>query len=99
MLVQSGAPSARRAVHMVFSGEKVRPEYSQTVPELQEGRKLRGVRLVPLDAIVRMKLTSFRLKDQTHLRDLLDAGLITEELDQSLPPDLRERLAYVRTSE
>jgi hypothetical protein len=32
MLVQKGEPSARRAVHMVFTGEKVRPEY----PEAEE---------------------------------------------------------------
>src|SRR5581483_2143251 len=32
MLVQKGAPSARRAVHLVFTGEKVRPEYPEPAP-------------------------------------------------------------------
>lgn len=29
MLVQKAAPSVRRAVHLVFTGEKVRPEYPE----------------------------------------------------------------------
>jgi len=59
-------------------------------------RKLRGLRLIPLADLVRMKLTSFRLKDQTHLKDLEEAGLITSDVEASLSPILAERLAYVR---
>jgi hypothetical protein len=43
-----------------------------------------------------MKLISFRLKDQTHLKDLDEQGLITPEIEASLSPVLRERLAQVR---
>lgn len=46
---------------------------------------------------VRMKLTSFRLKDQTHGQHLDEAGLITPELEAALSPILRDRLAEVRT--
>src|SRR5208283_4834945 len=42
MLVQKGQPSARRAVHMIFEGEKVRPDYSEPVPKLSEGRTIQG---------------------------------------------------------
>lgn len=97
MLVQAGEPSARRAVHMVFTGEKVRPEYSEPVPPLGPGRVLQGVRLVPLADLVRMKLTSFRLKDQVHIQDLDAAELITPEIEASLSPELRARLKEVRS--
>ena len=99
MLVQAGAPSARRAVNMIFTGEKVRPEYSETVPELGSFRTIREVRLVPLADLIRMKLTRFRLKDQMHIKDLEEAGLITPEIEAGLPAVLRERLAQVQARE
>lgn len=97
MLAQTGEPSARRAVHMIFTGEKVRPQYPEAVPEFGEARTLRGLRLLPLVDLIRMKLTSFRLKDQTHLQDLDEAGLITPEVEAALSPVLHERLTEVRT--
>lgn len=39
-----------------------------------------------------MKLTSFRDKDRTHLRDLLDVGLIDASWCQRLVPELAARL-------
>jgi hypothetical protein len=99
MLVQIEAPSAKRAVHLVFAGEKVRPEYPEPTPQLGEPHTLQGIRLIPLSDLIRMKLTSFRLKDQVHLKDLDEAGLITPEIVSVLSPLLRERLAYVRTRE
>jgi hypothetical protein len=99
MLVQAGEPSARRAVHMIFAGEKVRQEYPEAMPELGSPRTIKGIRVVPLPDLVRMKLTSFRLKDQTHVKDLDEAGLITPEIAAGLSPTLAERLARVRASE
>jgi hypothetical protein len=96
MLIQAGAPSARRAVHMIFSGEKVRQDYPETVPELGPYRTIKGIRLVPLGDLVRMKLTSFRAKDEAHINDLDEAGLITEEIERGLSPILRDRLAQAR---
>jgi hypothetical protein len=95
-LVQGDAPSVRRAVHLVFSGEKVRPEYHEPVPEFGPFRKLNGIRLMPLADLIRMKLTSFRAKDEAHIKDLDEAGLITPEIETELPPVLRERLAQAR---
>jgi hypothetical protein len=99
MLVQAGSPSARRAVHMIFEGEKVRPEYSAPTPELGSYRTIRGIRLVPLIDLVRMKLTSFRSKDETHINDLDEIGLITPEMEAALSPIHRERLVQARTRE
>jgi len=96
MLVQTGEPSARRAVHLVFAGERVRPDYAEPTPELGPYRTIQGIRLLPLGDLMRMKLTSFRARDEAHLKDLDQAGLITPDLEASLSPTLRERLARVR---
>jgi len=96
MLVQRGEPSARRAVHMIFTGEKVRPEYTEPVPELGNARVVKGIRLVPLENLVRMKLTSFRAKDEAHINDLDEVGLITPEIESGLADVLRQRLAQAR---
>ena len=45
-----------------------------------------------LDALVRMKLTSYRDKDRTHLRDMIDVGLIDESWPAKLPTGLAVRL-------
>jgi hypothetical protein len=99
MLVQAAGPSARRAVHLVFAREKVRPDYPEAAPDLTAGCMLRGIRLIPLVDLVRMKLTSFRAKDEAHLKDLDQAGLITPEIEGSLAGVLRERLSQARARE
>lgn len=96
MLVQKGKPSARRAVHMIFEGEKVRPEYSEPAAKIGEGRTIQGIPVIPLADLVTMKLTSFRAKDEAHINDLDEQGLITPEIEAGLPPALWERLAQAR---
>jgi hypothetical protein len=99
ILMPSGQPSARRAVHLIFTGEKVRPEYPEAAPELGPCRRIRQLRLAPLADLIRMKLTSFRAKDEAHLKDLDEAGLIAPEVESGLSPILRERLVRVRARE
>ena len=95
-LVQVGKPSGRRAVHLAFAGEKVRSDYFEPAPELGPNRRLRGLRLIPLADLTRMELTSFRAREEAHLKDLDEAGLITPEVEAGLSPELSERLAHVR---
>jgi hypothetical protein len=83
---------ARDAVHVVFASEKVRPEYALAAPDVAESEVSGGFRVLNLEALVRMKLTSFRDKDRTHLRDLLEVGLIDTGWCPRLPPDLAARL-------
>ena len=100
MLVAKGEPSSRRAVHLVFSGEKVREDYTEAVPALGSAPVVKqGIRVLPLGDLVKMKLTSFRLKDQTHLKDIDEAGLITPQIEHQLSPELLARLAHVRSVE
>jgi len=100
MLVDAEHPRAKSAVHLVFCGEKVRPEYLEPVPEFSEPvRTSEGILLAPVSDLVHMKLTSFRLKDRVHIQDLDSVGLITKEIEASLSEPLRARLAEVRASE
>ncbi len=83
---------ARDAVHLVFAGEKVRPEYPLPAPDVTESEQAADFRMLTLDALVRMKLTSFRDKDRTHLRDLIEVGLLDRDWLDRLPPALAPRL-------
>ena len=49
-------------------------------------------RVLRLDALVRMKLTSFRDKDRVHLRDLIEVGLVDQTWCDRLPPQFAARL-------
>ena len=82
----------------MFSGEKVRPEYPEPTPVISDGRTLQGVRVTSLEDLVRMKLSSFRLKDQMHLKDMDEAGLLTPVMEGRLGPIHRERLRQVRAA-
>jgi hypothetical protein len=84
MLVQKDAPSGRRAVHLIVE------------EELPPNRIMQGIRVAPLIQVVRMKLATFRAKDEMHLKDLDDAGAITAKVEATLSPPLLERLAAVR---
>src|SRR5262245_48982330 len=50
---------ARDAVHVVFASEKVRQQYTTPAPEVSESEATPDFRVLTLDALVRMKLTSF----------------------------------------
>ena len=92
MFLDGPDAKARDAVHIVFAGEKVRPEYDSPAPLLAESETNPPFRVLALDALVRMKLTSFRDKDRVHLRDLIDVGLIDESSISQLPSLLSARL-------
>jgi hypothetical protein len=55
--------------------------------------------LAPVADLVRMKLTSFRLKDKVHLQDMDSVGLITPKIEAGLPAELRDRLHQLRTED
>jgi hypothetical protein len=85
-----GKPSA--GVHLLFAGEKVRVEDEHPCPELDESERAAEFQVVALPALVRMKLMSWRDKDRTHLRDLIQVGLIDATWPAQLPPPLADRL-------
>jgi len=92
MFLDGPEAKARNAVHVVFSGEKVRPEYLLPVPDVTDAEQTPEFRLLNLEPLVRMKLTSFRRKDQVHVLDLAEVGLVDESWVNRFPPELSERL-------
>jgi len=83
---------ARNAVHIVFASEKVRKDYLLPAPDLVESEGTETFRLLNLEALVKMKLTSFRDKDRVHLRDLIEVGLVDASWKSRLPTELAVRL-------
>lgn len=95
MFLDGPDAKARDAVHVVFSGEKVREEYLESVPDVDEFTSFKTYRVLSLEALVRMKLTSYRRKDQTHLMDMLEVGLIDATWPSKFSPELAARLQHL----
>jgi len=92
MFLDGPEAKSRDAVHIVFAGRKVRAEYPEPVPEIDQYELIEDARTLPFERLVTMKLTSYRRKDQVHLLDLISIGLIDESWLDRLSPELRLRL-------
>jgi hypothetical protein len=88
-----GKPS--QAIHVLIAGEKVRPEYVSAAPDVDESERMEEFRAIKLEALVLMKLTSFRDKDRTHLRDLIGVGLVDSTWPVKFQPELAARLQTI----
>lgn len=85
-----GRPSG--GVHILFAGEKVKPEYEHASPDLDESERAAEFQVTSLAALVRMKLIAWRDKDRTHLRDLIGVGLLDATWPARFPSPLGDRL-------
>jgi hypothetical protein len=92
MFLDGPGAKARDAVHVVFAGEKVKPHSAVPSPDVDEADSTGPFRIVDLEPLVRMKLTSYRLKDRVHLLDMFDVGLIDTSWPARFPPELAARL-------
>lgn len=92
MFLDGPDAKARDKVHVVFAGKKVREEYPEPVPEIDEYELIQDARTLPFERLVRMKLTSFRDKDRVHIRDMISIGLLDSTWLERLSPELRLRL-------
>jgi hypothetical protein len=85
----------RDALHVIFAAEKVQADYLLPAPDVAEAEHGGPFRVLSLDALVRMKLTSFRDKDRVHLRDLIAVGLVDASWRGRLPAPLADRLQEI----
>jgi hypothetical protein len=92
MFLDGPGAKARDKVRIVFAGEKVRSQYAFPAPEVDESKPTATFRVLNLESLVRMKLTSFRRKDQVHLLDMIDVGLVDTTWVGRLPAELGTRL-------
>ena len=89
------AAKVRDAVHVLWAGERVLPDAVEPTPELGLTEDAGDFALVPLEDLLRMKLTSFRDKDRVHLRDLASVGLVDESWLARFSPVLASRLKAI----
>jgi hypothetical protein len=85
-----GKPSG--GIHILFAGEKVRANDEQALPDIDESERAVEFQVATLEALVRMKLTAYRRKDQVHLLDLIGVGLLDATWPARLPAPLGDRL-------
>ena len=84
-----GKPSG---IHILFAGEKVRPNDEHGLPEIGESERAIEFQVASLEALVRMKLIAWRDKDRTYLRDMINVGLLDATWPARLPAPLGARL-------
>ena len=88
-----GKPS--EAVHLLFAGEKTRPDHVLPAPDIQTVDDPANFPVIALESLVIMKLMSNRDKDRTHLRDLIGVGLVDLSWLPKLPAQLAGRLQQI----
>lgn len=88
-----GKPS--EAVHLLFAGEKTRPDDPLPAPEIQTVNDPANFRVIALESLVEMKLLANRRKDQVHILDMIGVELIDRSWLPKLPPELAERLRQI----
>ena len=86
----NGKPS--QGIHVLLAERKVRDEYSTATPRIDQAVDIEGRSIVEVDALVEMKLNSFRDKDRTHLRDMIQIGLIDSTWPERFAKNLGDRL-------
>lgn len=97
MFLDGPGAKARDAVHVLFAGEKVRPDDLAPAADVSEFDYAvdHQFRHLTLEALVRMKLTAFRLKDQVHIQDFIAVGLVDATWPARFPPELGARLQQI----
>ncbi len=92
MFLETEDPSPKNAVHVIFANEPIREFDSIVAPDVADAAPgVSGFRVIPLLGLVQMKLLAFRLRDQTHLVDMLSIGLLDASWKARLPQDLQDR--------
>lgn len=92
LFLDDAESSPRSAVHIAFAGEVVKPGEPAANPDVDEATEMGAFRVLKLSALVQIKLTAFRRKDQVHLMDLIELGLVDQSWVARLKPELGARL-------
>jgi hypothetical protein len=93
MFLDGPGAKARDGVHLIFADEKVNEDAVEPSPAVSDVDPTHpDFRLIGLLALVTMKLTSYRRKDQVHLLDMIEIGQLDASWLPHVPPSLRQRL-------
>ena len=86
------------AVRAIFASEKFNARDLCLNPSLRNNTAFLtalGYINLLITPLLTMKLTAFRAIDQVHVQDLMEANLITPQIEEALPHELRARLESV----
>jgi hypothetical protein len=92
MFLEGKEDSVRYAIHVVLANRMVKQDDFEPNPDVEPVEYGEGIRILPLERLVRMKLNSFRLKDRVHLLDMIAVGLLDETWIAKFPEPLSDRL-------
>lgn len=96
MFLEGEKDSPRSAIHVVFANEKVKAHETVLNPDVTESKLTpEGFYVLTLEKLVQIKLTAFRDKDRTHLRDFIDLGMIDASWLSKYPPELAKNLQHL----
>ncbi len=84
--------NARAAIHLVMAREDSISQDVSAFPDISDSERGAEFQVISLQALVEMKLNSFRCKDRTHLRDMIEVGLIDATWPAKFPASLAARL-------
>ncbi len=82
----------RDAVHLLMANEKVKEHYPSPTPDVEHSHRGTDFQVIDLQPLVEMKLNAWRDKDRTHLRDMIDIGLLDATWPRRFPIELGNRL-------
>jgi hypothetical protein len=85
-----GKPSG--GIHLLYAGERVRRDDEYNLPGIEESERALEFQVVNLEALLLMKLTSYRLKDRVHILDMIGVGLLDASWPARFPAPLGDRL-------
>lgn len=92
MFLEGKDDSARCAIHIELANRMVKQDDFEPNPDVEPIEYGDGIRILPLERLVRMKLNSFRLKDRVHLLDMIEVRLLDESWVSRFPRPLGDRL-------
>jgi hypothetical protein len=81
-----------QGIHILLADTKVKAEYASSTPSVESSTMIDGKRIVNLIDLVEMKLNAYRLKDRTHLVDMIQIGLIDQSWPTKFVVPLSDRL-------
>jgi len=92
LFLDGAGASPRSGVHLAFANEFVKPGEPVANPDVTAATRLGPMNVLNLEALVAIKLTAYRDKDRTHLRDMIEVGLIDAAWVGRVPSVLSPRL-------
>ncbi len=95
MFLDGPTGSGKSAVHILYANEIVKPGDLAPSVDIADSERGPEYQVLKLEALVKIKLISYRRKDQVHLDDMIGVGLIDATWPARFPTELGVRLQHL----